>query len=285
MARKALGKGLEALIGDVDELEVAAGREVVDLAIAQIERSPLQPRTRFDPAKLDELARSIKERGVIQPVVVRRRDKGYELIAGERRVLAAKEAGFETVPAMVVEADDEQALELSLIENIQRDDLNPIEHARAYQEMTTRFKLTQEQVAKRVGKDRASVANYLRILTRPEKIRALIADERISFGHARALLGATARSTQERIARLIVERGLSVRETEALVAGARPRPKPTLRQKAAPKDVHVAELEARLSRALGTKVSIAQRGKGGRITIDYYSLDELDRILDRIGID
>ena len=285
MTRKALGKGLEALIGDADELEVSTGREVVDLAIEQIKRSPLQPRTSINATRLDELARSIKERGVIQPVTVRRREEGYELVAGERRVLAAKKAGFDTVPALVIEANDEEALQLALIENIQRDDLNPIEHARAYHQMTSRFKLTQDQVAQRVGKDRASVANYLRLLSLPEGIRRLIAEEKISFGHARALLGATTRSAQERIAQRIVERGLSVREVEALVAGARPRPKPSIRPKPAPKDVHVAELEAKLRRALGTKVSIVERGKGGRIAIDYYSLDDLDRILARIGIE
>ncbi len=285
MTRKALGKGLEALIGDADELEVSTGREVIDLTIEQIKRSPLQPRTSINPTRLDELARSIKERGVIQPVTVRRREEGYELVAGERRVLAAKKAGFDTVPALVIEANDEEALQLALIENIQRDDLNPIEHARAYHQMTSRFKLTQDQVAQRVGKDRASVANYLRLLSLPEGIRRLIAEEKISFGHARALLGATTRSVQERIAQRIVERGLSVREVEALVAGARPRPKPSIRPKPEPKDVHVAELEAKLRRALGTKVSIVERGKGGRIAIDYYSLDDLDRILARIGIE
>lgn len=284
MARKALGKGLEALIGDTEGLEPTAVREVIDLAIDQIERSPLQPRTSFNPERLDELARSIRERGVIQPVTVRPRGNRYELVAGERRVLAAKQAGYETVPAMVIEASDEEALQLALIENIQRDDLNPIEHARAYHEMATRFKLTQDQVAQRVGKDRASVANYLRLLTLPEKIRKLIEEEKLSFGHARALLGAITRPEQERIARLVVERGLSVREVEALVAGARPRPKPGLRQKP-PKNVHVAELEARMSRALGARVSITEHGKGGRISITYHSLDDLDRILERLRIE
>jgi ParB family chromosome partitioning protein len=289
MARKALGKGLEALIGDTEGLEPAAAREVIDLPIDQIGRSPLQPRTSFNPERLDELARSIRERGVIQPVTVRARGNragagGYELVAGERRVLAAKQAGYDTVPAMVIEANDEEALQLALIENIQRDDLNPIEHARAYHEMASRFKLTQDQVAQRVGKDRASVANYLRLLTLSERIRKLIEEEKLSFGHARALLGATTRTEQERIAKLVVERGLSVREVEALVAGARPRPKPGTRQKP-PKDIHVAELEAKLSRALGTRVSIADRGKGGRISIDYYSLDDLDRLLARLGIE
>ena len=285
MVRKALGKGLEALIGDAEEIAISAGRELIDLPVNEVKRSPLQPRTSFDPAKLDELSRSIKERGVIQPVTVRRREGGYELIAGERRVLAAKKAGFDTVPAMVVDANDEEALQLSLIENIQRDDLNPIEHARAYHEMATRFKLTQEQVARRVGKDRTSVANYLRLLSLPEKIRQMITEAKLSFGHARALLGAVTQAEQLRIAQLVADRGLSVREVEALVAGARPRPKPGVRRAPRPKDVHVAELEAKLSRALGTKVTVLQRGKGGRIAIDYYSLDELDGILERIGID
>jgi len=284
MERKALGKGLEALIGDTDELVAPATREVVELAIAEIRRSPLQPRTSFDEAKLEELARSIKERGVIQPVTVRRRDTGYELVAGERRVLAAKKAGFDTLPAFVIEATDEEALQLALIENIQRDDLNPMEQAHAYHEMTARFKLTQEQVAQRVGKDRTSVTNYLRLLSLPEKIQQLIAEAKISFGHARALLGATERAEQLKLARRIVEQGLSVRETEGLVAGTKPRPRPKIRSIPAPKDVHVAELEAKLRRALGTKVTIVEREKGGRIHIEYYSLDDLDRILARIGI-
>jgi ParB family chromosome partitioning protein len=285
MARKALGKGLEALIGEADELAPSGGREVVELPIDQIKRSPLQPRTSFDPTRLDELARSIKERGVIQPVTVRRRAGAYELVAGERRVLAAKQAGFATVPALVVEATDEEALLLALIENIQRDDLNPMEHARGYHEMATRFNLTQEQVAQRVGKDRASVTNYLRLLSLPKKIQQLITEEKLSFGHARALLGAGTAAEQERLARRVVEKGLSVREVEALVAGAKPRPKPGAPLKALKKSVHVAELETRLRRELGTKVSITERGDGGRIEIEYYSLDDLDRILARIGID
>jgi len=284
MTRKALGKGLEALIGDADEL-TAPGREVLELPIAEIQRSPLQPRTSFDAAKLDDLARSIKERGVIQPVTVRRREDGYELVAGERRLLAATKAGADTVPALVIEANDEEALQLSLIENIQRDDLNPIEHARAYHQMTTRFRLTQDEVAQRVGKDRASVANYLRLLSLPEKVQKLIAEDKITFGHARALLGAITAFDQEKIARRIIERGLSVREVEALVAGARPWPKPPTRSKPAAKSVHVAELEAKLRQAIGTKVSIVERGKGGRIEIEYYSLNDLDRILARIGVE
>lgn len=284
MARKALGKGLEALIGDTEGMEPTAAREVIDLAIDQIKRSPLQPRTTFNPERLDELARSIRERGVIQPVTVRRMTDGYELVAGERRVLAAKQSGYASVPALVIDANDEEALQLALIENIQRDDLNPIEHARAYHEMASRFKLTQDQVAQRVGKDRASVANYLRLLTLPERIVKLIEEEQITFGHGRALLGATTRTEQERIAKLVIERGLSVREVEALVAGARPRPKPGTRQKPS-KDIHVAELEAKLSGAFGTRVSIAERGKGGRISIDYYSLDDLDRILSQWGVE
>jgi len=285
MARKALGKGLEALIGDGDDLAPSTGREVVELPVDRIKRSPLQPRTSFDPTRLDELARSIKERGVIQPITVRQRDGGYELVAGERRVLAAKQAGFETVPALVVEATDEEALLLALIENIQRDDLNPMEHARGYHEMATRFKLTQDQVAQRVGKDRASVANYLRLLSLPKKIQQLITEEKIAFGHARALLGAGTAVEQEKIARRIVRKGLSVREAEALVAGTRTRPKPGPQLKALKKSVHVAELETKLRRALGTKVSVTERGDGGRIEVEYYSLDDLDRILARIGID
>lgn len=287
MARKALGKGLEALIGDANELAVAAGREVAELPLGEIHRSPLQPRTSFDPEKLDELARSIKERGVIQPVIVRARGReaGYELVAGERRVLAAKKAGSDTVPALIVAATDEEALQLSLIENIQRDDLNPVEHARAYHEMTTRFKLTQDEVARRVGKDRATVTNYLRLLSLPEKIRKLIAEEKLSFGHARALLGTAIASVQVRVARRIAEEGLSVREAENLIAGARPGPKPRVRRKPASKSVHVTSLEAKLGRAFGTKVSITERGQGGRIEIEYYSLDDLDRILARIGVE
>ena len=285
MARKALGKGLEALIGDAGEFPEAVGREVLDLEIEQIKRSPLQPRTRFDAGRLDELARSIKERGVIQPVTVRRRVDGYELVAGERRVLAAKKAGFETVPALVIEANDEETLELALIENIQRDDLNPIEYARAYHEMVTRFELTQEQVAKRVGKDRASVANYLRLLSLPETVRDLIAEEKLSFGHARALLGTSTAAEQLRLARRIMAQGLSVREVEALVAGTKRRPTARRRSTTASKSVHVTELEARLRNVLKTKVTLVERGKGGRIQIDYHSLDELEYILSRLGIE
>jgi len=285
MARKALGKGLDALIGDTEELTEAGGREVLDLTITQIKRSPLQPRTRFNPEKLDELSRSIRERGVIQPVTVRRIGNDYELIAGERRVLAAKKAGFDSVPALVIEANDEETLQLALIENIQRDDLNPMEHAQAYHQMATRFNLTQDQVAQRVGKDRTSVANYLRLLSLPEDIRELIAEEKLSFGHARALLGVPTNSEQQKIAKRTIQRGLSVREVEALVSGTKARPQAKARIKPAAKSVHVVELETRIRRLLGTKVTIVEHGTGGRIEIDYYTLDDLERILDRIGLE
>ena len=235
--------------------------------------------------KLIELSESIKEKGIIQPVIVRKIDDGYELIAGERRTRAAKKAGFDMVPAIIYNVTNEESLLFALIENIQREDFIPLELANAYQMLMNEFSLTQEEVAVRVGKDRASVANYLRLRSLPETVKEFIAGGRLSFGHAKALLMLAKPEEQEILAGLVVKEGLSVRECES-IALKRTRKEKKRRQKTtgATVDFDVASLEERLQHALRTKVKIRPRKKGGVIEIEYYTLDELDGILKSLGL-
>ena len=280
--RPALGKGLSALIPDVPE-PLRPGTLEVD--VDRLSPNDHQPRLQMDDAKLDELAASIKANGVIQPILVRRAGDRYQIIAGERRWRAAQRAGLRTVPVMIreVSAGDKQVLELALIENLQREGLNPVDEALAYQRLASEFSLTQDQIAAAVGKDRSSVANFMRLLKLPEEVRGDLASGALSTGHARALLALTDPAAQRHGAREVIARGLSVRETEALVkrmaAGpstASPNPAPE------PKDVHTRAAEDRMRFALGAKVRISRRGKGGRIEIDFGSEDELNRIFECI---
>ena len=279
--RPALGKGLSALIPDAPEPRSTP----VDVDIDRLSPNEFQPRQRTADPRLEELARSIASHGVIQPIVVRKVGDRFQIIAGERRWRAAQQAGLRRVPIVVrdVAAGGERSLlEMALIENIQREDLNPIEEALAYRRLTDDFKLTQEAVATEVGKDRASVANYLRLLKLPDEVRAEVASGRLSMGHARALLALPGEAEQRRAARDVIARGLSVRETETLVKKATNPGGDTGRRASRPTDVHTRAAEERLRLVLGTRVRIVRHGAKGRIEIDFGSEGELIRIFEQL---
>ena len=280
--RPALGKGLSALIPDMPDLRSAGGTTDVD--VDQITPSDHQPRHRFEDARLDELAQSIKANGVIQPIVVRKVDGGYRIIAGERRWRAAQRAGLTRVPVVVKDVgagQDAQLLQMALIENIQREDLNPIDEAAAYEKLSSEFKLTQEEIAAAVGKDRSSVANHMRLLKLPQEVRAEVAGGRLSMGHARALLALEDEGAQRQVAREVIARNLSVRETETMVKRMSRDASATRRTPSA-NDVHTRAAEEKLRMTLGTRVRIARRGRGGRIEIDFTSEDELQRLYEHL---
>jgi ParB family chromosome partitioning protein len=279
--RPALGKGLSALIPDAPTPRVAP----TEVDIDRLAPNAFQPRTDVDDARLDELAQSIRANGIIQPIVVRATEQGFQIIAGERRWRAAKRAGLLRVPVTVREVEPGRSLlEMALVENIQREDLNPIEEALAYRRLADQFAMTQEDIAAAVGKDRASVANYLRLLKLPEEIRAEVASERLSMGHARALLALPGQAEQLRTAREVIAKSLSVRETESLVKKAADSGAPVQDAAAPPPpvDVHTRAAEDRLRLLLGTRVRIVRRGSRGRIEIDFGSEDELIRIYDAL---
>ncbi len=280
MTRKVLGRGLGALLSA--EGTATATEDASEIPIDLIEPSPLQPRTVFDEAKLAELARSITANGVVQPLLLRRRGDRFELIAGERRWRAAQLAGLSKVPAVIRNVSDDKVLELALIENIQREDLNPIEEARAYKKLIETVGLTQETVAERVGRDRSYVTNYLRLLRLPEDLQELLQAGRLSTGHARAILGTDQVDIQRRLARKVIEQDLSVRATERLV---RQLSEPTARgKKTVTKredgDPNVRAAENKLRRQFGTQVRIilVQGSQPGRIEIEFYNSRDLDRL-------
>jgi ParB family transcriptional regulator, chromosome partitioning protein len=281
MTRKALGRGLGALLSA--EGTATATEDASEIPIDLIEPSPLQPRTVFDEAKLAELARSITANGVVQPVLVRRRGDRFELIAGERRWRAAQIAGLARVPAVVRSVSDDKVLELALIENIQREDLNPIEEARAYKKLIDTIGLTQETVAERVGRDRSYVTNYLRLLRLPDDLQELLQSGRLSTGHARAILGTDQVDIQRRLARKIIEQDLSVRATERLVrqlSESSTRGKRAAVTKREAGDPNVRAAENKLRRQFGTQVRIVtvQGSQPGRIEIEFYNSRDLDRL-------
>jgi ParB family chromosome partitioning protein len=281
MQKQALGKGLGALIPDLAALDEKERKAlgILEIELDKIVPNEFQPRKVFDDDKLKELAASIKEQGVIQPIIVHRIGTNFGLIAGERRWRAARLAGLKTVPALVREATKRELIEQALIENIQREDLNPLEAAEAFKRLQEEFKLTQEDLAKRVGKERSTIANFLRILGLPKEIKQHLATGALSLGHAKAVLSLERHRDQLQLATIVTKKGLSVREAETLAAKlkhpSRERKSPT-----APTEYRAAE--ERLKKALGTKVTIAPKSKGGRIVIEYYSSDELDRILEKI---
>jgi ParB family chromosome partitioning protein len=277
--RPALGRGLSALIPDASFSPPASGERSLEVDIDLLRPNRFQPRTHADDSRIDELSRSIRSNGVIQPIVVRTAEGGYEIVAGERRWHASRRAGLHKVPVVVRDIPDERLLAAALIENIQREDLNPIEEARAYRRLGDEFGLTQEQIAEAVGKDRSSVANYVRLLRLPGDIREHLAAGTLSMGHARALLALPGEQEQLRVGREVVERSLSVRETETLVRRTidPPRPKPEV-----VKDVHTRAAEEKLRFALGTRVRIQRRGKGGRIEIDFGDENELQRLYEQL---
>jgi ParB family chromosome partitioning protein len=276
--RPALGRGLSALIPDAPAAAAPADR-ALEVDIDLLRPNKFQPRTHMDDGRIEELSRSIRSNGVIQPIVVRKDGAGYEIVAGERRWRASQRAGLLKVPIVVRDIPDERLLAAALIENIQREDLNPIEEAHAYRRLADEFSLTQEQIAEAVGKDRSSIANYVRLLRLPDEIRDHVAGGTLSMGHARALLSLPDHAAQLRIGRLIVERTLSVRDTEALVKRTIEPPP----EKPEPvKDVHTRAAEEKLRFALGTRVRIARKGKGGRIEIDFGDENELHRIYEQL---
>ncbi|HEV8367384.1 MAG TPA: ParB/RepB/Spo0J family partition protein [Pyrinomonadaceae bacterium] len=279
MNRKALGRGLGALLGSDQTINV--GQESLEIDLDSIDSSPEQPRARFDEAALERLANSIQEHGVVQPVIVRRRGLRYELIAGERRWRAAQKAGLRKIPVVVREVQDHELLEIALTENVQREDLNPIEEALAYQKLIERVGLTQEAVAIKFGRDRSYITNYLRLLRLPNDVQRLVEEGRLSTGHARTVLGLPHEDQQRRAARQVIEKGLSVRATEALVKktlsrdtdrGTQPRP--------VVNDPNVRAAETKLRRLLGTQVRILQGAVDGpgRIEIAFFNTRDLDRI-------
>jgi len=277
MTRKALGRGLSALLS----ADNSAGAEnSSEIAIDLIDPSSVQPRTRFDDRSLKELAMSIRENGIVQPVLLRPSGSRYELVAGERRWRAAQLAGLERIPAVIREIPNDKLLELALIENIQREDLNPIEEARAYQNLIETVGLTQESLAQRVGRDRSYVTNLMRLLRLPDDLQQLVQEGKLSAGHARTLLGADDVGVLRRMARKIIEKGLSVRETERMIrqlASDRGRRQKKVSDRS--DDPNIKAAEARLRRKLGTRVTIAANKSrpGGKIEIEYYDERELDR--------
>jgi ParB family chromosome partitioning protein len=285
--RPALGKGLSALIPDAPEPAVRQGPIEIDIDL--IVPNEHQPRLQMDDTKLEELSRSIKSNGIIQPILVRRTGATYQIIAGERRWRAAQRAGLMKVPVVVREmaaGSEKEQLELALVENIQRENLNPVDEALAYQQLVERHALTQDQIAAAVGKDRSSVANYLRLLKLPDEVRADLSGGALSMGHARALLALADPAAQRQAAREVISRALSVRETEGLVkrlaAGVAKAegPKPKAQ---APPDVHTRAAEDRLRFALGTKVRIVRRGAAGAIEISFGSEAELQRLYEHLS--
>lgn len=280
MEKRSLGKGLSALIppkeAAVQDDAVPSGERVASVSISSIRANKYQPRTKFNQDKLKELMDSIREKGVVQPVLVRKTSDGYELIAGERRLRAVARLGHETIPAIVRDVTDLGMLELSLIENIQRAELNPIEEATSFQKFIDDFNFTQDRIAQVLGKDRSSIANTLRLLGLPGKIRDFISSETITAGHAKAILGLPSEKDQLRACNLIIKKGLSVREAENLVARKRAGAK-----EAKPKrEQGIVDIEENLQRILGTRVRILRGKKRGRILIEYYSTEDLNRILD-----
>jgi ParB family transcriptional regulator, chromosome partitioning protein len=295
-----LGRGLEALLGPMtkqtpnqDKAETVSKfppdpqlrLSKNELSIDQIEPNPYQPRTVWDDQQLADLAQSIKENGIIQPIIVRKNTDGYEIIAGERRYRAACIAGLDKVPVLEREATDDEMLELALVENIHRTDLNPIERAKAYQRFIDTFNLSQTEAAKRLGEDRTVVANHLRILNLPTDIKDMLSDQKLSMGHARAILALPSDDLRRKLANRAMAGRLSVREVERLV-------RKHLEGKAEKvvsikeKEAHIVDLERRLQTLLGTKVNIKpnKRSNRGRIIIDYHSIDEFDRLTEKMGL-
>jgi ParB family chromosome partitioning protein len=282
--RPALGRGLSALIVDAPPhtpAPAAPGRDhPFELDLDLLSPNPLQPRTTMNDVKLEELAQSIRTNGVIQPIVVRRAGARYEIVAGERRWRAAQQAGLLKVPVAIRDVPDDKLLEVALIENIQRDDLNPIEEAQAYRRMRDDLHMQQDAIASAVGKDRATVANYLRLLRLPSDVRADLVNGALSMGHARAVLALDDEEAQRRVAKEAVSRGLSVRETEALV---RREASPPAAPAAPPRvDPNTRAAEEQLKVALGTRVRISRKGKGGRVEIEFSSETELQRLYERL---
>ncbi|HSF68673.1 MAG TPA: ParB/RepB/Spo0J family partition protein [Nitrospiraceae bacterium] len=280
MEKKALGKGLDALLPTTKPFSTPEFQEIQHLRVDAIVPNRYQPRQSFSPQELAELTASVKQSGLLQPVLVRRKGDGmYELISGERRWRAAKEAGLEKIQAVVRNCGDEEAVVLALVENLQRTDLNPMEMARAYHRMANEFGLTQDIIARRVGRDRSSIANVVRLIHLPSEIQQLIESHQLSMGHAKVILGVSGQNEQLRVAQLVVSKSLTVRETEKLVESL------LAGKKRGTKEIQRtpwSDVEDRLQKRLGTKVMIRKGKRGGKIVIQYFSDPELDGILETL---
>ncbi|KIX11309.1 ParB/RepB/Spo0J family partition protein [Dethiosulfatarculus sandiegensis] len=284
---KALGRGLAALLGDDETLlengqpdKPKPGEKVLELPLESLEPNPYQPRRSYNTDALRSLADSIKEYGLLQPLVVRPVENGYQLIAGERRMRACQLAGITMAPVVIRQATDEQALLLALLENLQREDLNPLEEARAYQRLASEFSLNQEEIAQGVGKDRTTVTNALRLLKLPRTIQDDLAGGHLSAGHARTLLALTSEAQMRQVRDMIIKKGLSVRATEQLVKTMNQKPKEPSPPTEA--ETYIKSLSEELSTSLGTKVQIQRKGKKGRIVLEFYSDQDLERLLDNL---
>ncbi|NQT23508.1 MAG: ParB/RepB/Spo0J family partition protein [Candidatus Omnitrophica bacterium] len=272
---KKLGKGLGALIPEKTELQ----EKVMKVKVEEVAPNRFQPRKKFNKEKLNELIESIKEKGVIQPIIVKTTEQGYELIAGERRFRAVKELGYESIPAIVKEAKDSDSLELSLIENIQREELNSMEEATAYKELIEKFSMSQSDISKAVGKDKATISNTLRLLSLPSLVQNYIEEDLVSTGHAKALLSLNTEREKIRYAKKVIKKGLSVRQIEELV---KTRFTKTKSRKPGATDENLASIEEQLQHFFGTRVKITHGKKRGRIEIQYFSNEDLERVLSLI---
>jgi len=279
--KMALGRGLGALIPDIEESEEKS-KDFFYCDVDLIRPNRFQPRVTFSDEDLQELAESIKAQGILQPLLVRNHAAGYELIAGERRLRAAKRAGLNQVPVVIKQVTDEKMLEMSIVENIQRENLNPIEEAEAYHSLITQLNLTQDQASARVGKSRSAVANFLRLRQLPQQIKDSITDDTLSMGHARALLGAENSAQQLTAWRAVVSKKLSVRETESLVRRLKAVKKRPKISRDSSEQIYLSSLAEDLSRHLGTKILIKKDGKKGKVEIEFYSNDDLERLIDRL---
>jgi ParB family chromosome partitioning protein len=279
MERRALGKGIGALISERPQTEAEKQEKVFFVKIDQVRPSPFQPREDFNPQDLEDLTQSIKEKGIIQPVLVRRKGDTFELIAGERRYRAAKSLNLQEIPVIVKDVNDQDSLEIALIENIQRQNLNCIEEARAYQFLIEKFSLTQERLAEVMGKARVTVTNILRLLKLPQEIQQEIKKGRITFAHGRALLEIDDLNLQRKLVQNIIMHGLSVQELENLIKSQRPRAVKKKHAGTSQTDVHLAVAEEELQHIFATKVRISKRQKRGNIQIEFYSQEDLDRII------
>jgi ParB family chromosome partitioning protein len=279
--RMALGKGLGALLPEFGQAEPGA---FLHCGIEEIIPNRSQPRKHFDESKLQELAESIKEKGILEPLIVRRTDQGYELIVGERRWRAAQKVGMKEVPVMVKEVKGKEAFEISLIENLQREDLNPIEAAEAFKHLIDEFNLSQEDLSKRIGKDRSTITNILRLLKLPSEVRNQLLQNRITSGHARAILSLEDKEKQKELCALIIKKDLSVREAEAIAKRWSEKPQKTVApvRRRGDLESQLSSLQDSLRKYLGTKVQITQKDKKGKIEIEYYSHEDLERIVETI---
>lgn len=273
--KTALGKGLKALLPETED------QKIQELPVESIMPNPEQPRKNFDENALKELAESIKQKGVLQPIIVRKDPSGgYIIVAGERRWRASKMAGLQKIPSVVMDVSREESLEVALIENIQRDDLGPLEMAEAFKRLIEEFGYTQEALASKIGKDRATVANYLRLLNLPPDVKEALKKGSITMGHAKAILSLPTKALQVQVTRQVLAKGLSVRQTEALCREIQSSQSRTKKASKKTKDPNILALEDKLRKSLGSKVTLKHSGQKGKIEIEYYSLDELDRLIE-----